>query len=350
MRYDFLSVIGRFQPFHLGHKRIIESALGQSRHVIVLVGSPNVARSFRNPFTHEERIGMIRSVFPDESKSARLIVMAIDDHLYNETAWIAEVKRAVSRGMPQNLHGAREIRIGLAGLNKDSLSYYQKMFPEWEIFDCSGSLGVFNSTKIREAYFRQADAFPRDNCPSQVIEFLDRFRLGPEFQSLLAEADWMRAYRKSWAVAPFPPVFVTVDCLVQQSGHVLLVRRREQPGKGLLALPGGFIKESERLAEAAIRELREETQISDARGLLSPETLASFNSDSATRVFDAPERSIRGRTITHVFMFQCPERPQLFDVKGGDDAADASWHRLGELDPRQFFEDHWFILQAMTGI
>jgi bifunctional NMN adenylyltransferase/nudix hydrolase len=137
--------------------------------------------------------------------------------------------------------------------------------------------------------------------------------------------------------------------LVQQSGHVLLVRRREQPGKGLLALPGGFIKQNEWLREAAIRELREETQISDAKGLISPAILGSFISDSATHVFDAPDRSIRGRTITHVFKFDCPERPQLFGVKGGDDAADASWHRLADLDPRQFFEDHWFILQALTG-
>jgi bifunctional NMN adenylyltransferase/nudix hydrolase len=67
-------------------------------------------------------------------------------------------------------------------------------------------------------------------------------------------------------------------------------------------------------------------------------------------VFDAPDRSERGRTITHAFLFRCPDRQHLFTVKGGDDAAHASWFRLADLDPRAFFEDHWFILQSMTGI
>jgi bifunctional NMN adenylyltransferase/nudix hydrolase len=46
----------------------------------------------------------------------------------------------------------------------------------------------------------------------------------------------------------------------------------------------------------------------------------------------------------------CRERRLLFGVKVGDDASHASWYRLGDVDPRQFFEDHWFILQSMSGI
>ena len=72
MTYDYLAFIGRFQPFHLGHRHVIQTALGKARHVIVLVGSPNVARSVKNPFTYEERADMIRTVFPEEVAAGRL--------------------------------------------------------------------------------------------------------------------------------------------------------------------------------------------------------------------------------------------------------------------------------------
>ena len=81
-----------------------------------------------------------------------------------------------------------------------------------------------------------------------------------------------------------------------------------------------------------------------------PPCSASFIDESATKVFDAPHRSVRGRVITHAFMFRCPDRRTMFRVKGSDDAAAASWYRLGELNPSQFFEDHWSILEEMIGL
>ena len=95
--------------------------------------------------------------------------------------------------------------------------------------------------------------------------------------------------------------------------------------------------------------MRGDAETPTDKGPIPPAMLASFIEDGATRVFDAPGRSIRGRTITHAFLFRCSEPPQP-KVKGGDDAAHAAWHRLADLNPREFFEDHRFILQAMTGI
>ena len=36
--FDFLVFIGRFQPFHIGHARVLQQALAQSAQVIVLIG------------------------------------------------------------------------------------------------------------------------------------------------------------------------------------------------------------------------------------------------------------------------------------------------------------------------
>ena len=54
---------------------------------------------------------------------------------------------------------------------------------------------------------------------------------------------------------------MTVDAVVVQSGHILLVKRGDMPGKGLWALPGGFLNQEETMLDGAIRELKEETKI-----------------------------------------------------------------------------------------
>jgi bifunctional NMN adenylyltransferase/nudix hydrolase len=175
---------------------------------------------------------------------------------------------------------------------------------------------------------------------------LDAFKMEDTFRTLLEETEYLAEYPKQWGKGPF----VTADAVVVQSGHILLVERGRLPGKGLLAVPGGFVDPGERIRDAAIRELREETGISDGKGQIPPAMLASFIEDSRTRVFDAPNRSLRGRIITHAFLFRLPERRQLFKVKGGDDAAQARWFRLGDLQPNMFFEDHWSIIEQMADL
>ena len=70
----------------------------------------------------------------------------------------------------------------------------------------------------------------------------------------------------------FPAFAVTVDVVILTMSegrlHVLLVRRGEEPYKGMWAIPGGFKRPTETLDEAAKRELIEETGV-DAASLLT---------------------------------------------------------------------------------
>jgi bifunctional NMN adenylyltransferase/nudix hydrolase len=136
---------------------------------------------------------------------------------------------------------------------------------------------------------------------------------------------------------------VTVDGVVIHSGHVLLVERGAQPGKGQWALPGGFVRGDERLLDAVVRELREETRLK----LPAPVLRGSLRAQEA---FDHPERSLRGRTITHAFHFEFPAG-DLPPVKGGDDAAKARWFPLAELRgmESQIYEDHFYIIERFIG-
>jgi bifunctional NMN adenylyltransferase/nudix hydrolase len=123
----------------------------------------------------------------------------------------------------------------------------------------------------------------------------------------------------------------------------LLVKRRVAPGKGLWALPGGFLNQNERLEDGVVRELREETKLKLAEGTLRG-SIAHFE------VFDAPNRSLRGRTITNAFLFALNDKPQLPKVKGADDAEEARWFPLDIVDAMGsvLFEDHKSIIQTMS--
>jgi bifunctional NMN adenylyltransferase/nudix hydrolase len=154
-----------------------------------------------------------------------------------------------------------------------------------------------------------------------------------EWQALAAE-------QALWAGSPYPPVFVTVDAVVHMAGHVLLIRRGRPPGKGLLALPGGFLEQRETVYQSAVRELEEETGLR-----LLPSTMQAAL--GAVQVFDHPDRSQRGRVITHAHYFALGSGP-LPEVRGSDDASEARWVPVSELAgmEKQFHDDHFHILDA----
>jgi len=350
---DFGVFIGRFQPLHIGHEYVIRQALDQVKRLIVLVGSANVARDPRNPFTFEERQGMLRSSFAYEMAAGRLIVEPLNDHLYSDTAWVTEVQRRVNaialdkgNGGGFQASGLKDFRIALTGYGKDASSYYLRMFPEWDNVQIDSQYGTFSSSDVRKRFFQRIPEIPESILSPGVVKALEEFKLGDAFRTLLEETEYLSDYPNQWGKGPF----VTADAVVVQSGHILLVERGQMPGKGLLALPGGFVDPDERIRDGAIRELREETGISDSKGQIPPAMLASFIEDSRTRVFDAPSRSLRGRIITHAFLFRLPERRKLFSVKGADDAAHAKWYRIGDLSAEMLFEDHWSIIEQMADL
>ncbi|OPH39023.1 ADP-ribose pyrophosphatase, partial [Moraxella equi] len=77
--------------------------------------------------------------------------------------------------------------------------------------------------------------------------------------------------------------------------------------------------------------------------------IISPNALKASHTFDAPDRSVRGRTVTTVFYFELTG-DKLPDVAGGDDASLAFWLPLGKLDGRMMFEDHYSVITKMLGL
>lgn len=347
MDYDYLVFIGRFEPFHNGHAAVARLGLSRAKKLIFLVGSADTPRTIKNPWTVAERAVMIQSGL--DVAQERLIIRPLRDSLYNESLWIANVQRTVAEAIKAD-GGDPNARIGLIGQDKDASSYYLREFPQWDLVDVRHT-EVLSATELRRYLFEanQLDSHGgrmliRANVPGPVFEMIEAFRKSsPAFAQLVAEYHFIEKYKAAWADAPYAPTFVTTDAVVVHSGHVLLVRRRAEPGKGLWALPGGFVAQDESLLEACLRELKEETRLKLPVPVLK-------GSIKGSHVFDHPDRSQRGRTITHAFHFDFPSG-ELPDVRGSDDADKARWIPVSEAleMSTQLFEDHLHILEFFLG-
>lgn len=342
MTHDVAVVIGRFQLLHRAHLALLQQALDLAPRVLVVIGSACQAPSPRNPFTWQERAGVLQQALHPAQRE-RLDLVAVPD-LWDRDRWVAQVQALVARRVPA---GAR---VALVGHCKDASSRYLAAFPDWTLVD-TGPHGAMGATQLRarlwaapgpEAALQAVAA----DVPPATLDFLRGWVRTPLKARLAAQWRALEAERKRWSVAPYPPVFVTVDAVVEADGHVLLVRRGREPGRGLLALPGGFLDPDETLLQAALRELREET------ALVLPDRLVRA-ALVGVQVFSHPQRSQRGRVITHAHHFRLPAthgaRPP---VRAGDDAAQALWMPVDHLPSLQdgMHDDHWHILDSLLGL
>ena len=128
----------------------------------------------------------------------------------------------------------------------------------------------------------------------------------------------------------YPRPSVTADCVVmtrEAEPKVLLIERGDEPFKGCLAFPGGFMDMDETTEQCAIRELEEETGLKVCK---------VYQIGAYSKV----DRDPRGRTITVAYIAIVDEP---LAVSGQDDAAKAEWFSLSALPQLAF--DHYDIMQ-----
>lgn len=336
--------IGRFQGLHLGQLAVIRRALALAPRGVVVIGSAFQARSAKNPFTWAERVEMIRLALGAD-EAARVGFLPVRDH-YDGQRWV----QAVREGVRAQLGTLPPGQTVLVGHHKDATSTYLDDFPGW-LLDDVGSQGALHSSAVRDALFGAAGhplepalAALVSQVPPSTIHFLHAWAQLPCYRELAAEWASLRTEKALWASAPYPPVFVTVDALIQCADHVLLIVRDRAPGQGLFALPGGFLEPRETVYQSALRELQEETGLH-----LLPGDIA--HALQGVRVFDHPDRSARGRVITHAHHFDLGQRP-LPEVQGSDDARSAQWVPVADLAAMEdrFHDDHFHILDSFLGL
>lgn len=120
---------------------------------------------------------------------------------------------------------------------------------------------------------------------------------------------------------------VTVDMVVfSEDGYVLLIKRKNNPFKGMWALPGGHVEPNEDIDMAASRELQEETGLD-----LRLDQLFTIGT---------PYRDPRGHYITVVYGCKYPAPMDEIYTQHGDDAADLWWIKCGKGRVKFTFDGH----------
>ncbi|AIT09233.1 ADP-ribose pyrophosphatase [Candidatus Francisella endociliophora] len=341
--YDVSVFIGRFQPFHKGHLHNILVALKHSEKVIINVGSSFNAPNVKNPFSYKQRKQMILEDLEIAGVNlSRVEIEPLADYFYQEQKWEDALRANVRKHINKNE------TVAIAGHVKDSSSYYIKSFPEWGYIPVTNYKN-YNATDFRKKFYKGeiiAEYMCNDNLSKGTYAFLKKFIFTQQYQDLVAENNYVIEYKKSWSSAPYKPNLVTVDALVIVNDQILLVQRKGLPGKNLWALPGGFLEHDETISQAIVRELHEETSLDLTREQLALAKITEM-------VFDYPDRSVRGRTISHTGLFVFDKWEKLPNIRAADDANDTKWVPISSIMEDMYdrmLEDHYQIITILLEI
>ena len=129
---------------------------------------------------------------------------------------------------------------------------------------------------------------------------------------------------------PITPL-VTVDAIiVYKKGNLVLIRRKNPPFKGNLALPGGFVDVGETVETACIREAFEETNI-------------NVKIKKMTGVYSDPKRDPRGHVVSIAYL--CEPLTNNENPKAKDDAAELEIVKLSKVPKLKLAFDHMQIIK-----
>lgn len=342
-------VIGRFQPFHNGHKKLIDFALTKAEQVVVIMGDTHGARSFRDPWTIGERALMILNTY----NNGRVRVTAVYDVPYDDYEWSCNVRELMNKFCDTS-------EQVIVGMQKDSTTFYLDLFPNTEVvkmpvedaYQDEDVLEV-SGTAIRRIFFDTEN--PNYHVQMKWVKSLgipypDRYLACAAFEAIREEYRAIREDEVLWRCAGAEKYGqqpkVAVDALVHTPTRVLLIERGGARGRGNFALPGGYLDPGERLYKGALRELKEEAGITfkrDDERVKWPANVIPY---------DATNRSSGIRTITNVLEVRVTEEFADENVPvPGDDAQNAFWADKSSLHyvRDKFFSDHWHIINIQLG-
>lgn len=122
------------------------------------------------------------------------------------------------------------------------------------------------------------------------------------------------------------PILV-IDVIIEKDNKIVLIKRKNEPFKGKLAIPGGKVEVGETVEESAIREAKEETsldiELTDVMGIYSD-----------------PRRDPRWPSVSTVFI----AKPVGGKLKAGSDAEGVFWFNVNEVDLNEIAFDHKKII------
>jgi 8-oxo-dGTP diphosphatase len=124
--------------------------------------------------------------------------------------------------------------------------------------------------------------------------------------------------------SPYP----TVDIIIEKNNKVVLIKRKNEPFRNMLAIPGGFVEYGETVEHAAVREAKEETGL-------------KIKLIEILGVYSIPTRDPRKHTLGTEFI----AKPLSKKLKASTDAKEAKWYSLNEIKSKKLSFDHAQVIK-----
>ncbi len=283
-------VIGRFQPYHIGHHSVIEKMENDSEidEIIIGIGTAQIGNTQINPLTSDERETMLERSICIQKPYHLVKINDIND----DGRWVSHVESLCP-----------DFDIVYTGN-----SWVKRLFEEKEyrVKDVEFTHDI-SATDLRELILKEGQW--QIYLPKETAEFLEEIEFAQRVRKL--EQKYLKPS-------------VTADVIINYKDEgIVLVRRKREPFKDFWAIPGGFLnKGRESVEEAAVREIKEETDLEidkDALELLG--------------IYSEPQRDPRDHTVSVVYYANV----ESGNIKGGDDALEA---RVFNKIPEKLAFDH----------
>ena len=375
MKYVY---IGRFQPFHKGHKAIVDLTVKMMKPgdtFTIIIGSADQQETERNPLSASQRKEMLSI----ELEGYPVTISTINDSPYNYDLWI-ECLCAKMLGFKSATHedflekqedfikGFSNICIvGMENVEEyiDRITKYYTYAPT-EHFNLGINSHIFSEldtqTSVHGSSIRtfvcSEDRGHLENFYSIIKDLVDEKVLA-YLKTVNFPLIVYNAYIKGINYAEstgckYNSCFMTVDNIVFDKflGQVLLIKRKDN---GKLAIPGGFAEPYMNMKDNALRELEEETSIT---AKMLKDAFVKID-EIQPALIDAPYRDPRSshkcNFVSAVYVWQSKVdalKNFIPYVKAGDDAMDAVWlskEECEDLPAWHFHADHKKIICKLLG-
>ena len=154
-------MMGRFQPFHLGHLDLVKQILTECDEVIILVTSSQFNYLEKDPFTAGERIEMIHnSIKESDIDLTRCIILAIENQ-FNIATWFAYLRSMLPQ-FDRVYSGNEYVKMLLADSNIEVIK------PEFL------DRNQYNATKIRSLVISGGNW--EQFVPNAIQEFIKKIK------------------------------------------------------------------------------------------------------------------------------------------------------------------------------
>ena len=375
MKYVY---IGRFQPFHKGHKAIVDLTVKMMKPgdtFTIIIGSADQQETERNPLSASQRKEMLSI----ELEGYPVTISTINDSPYNYDLWI-ECLCAKMLGFKSATHddflekqedfikGFSNICIvGMENVEEyiNRITKYYTYAPT-EHFNLGINSHIFSEldtqTSVHGSSIRAfACSKDRDHLKNfySVIKDLVDEKVLAYLKTVNFPLIVYNAYIKGINYAAstgckYNSCFMTVDNIVFDKflDQVLLIKRKDN---GKLAIPGGFAEPYMNMKDNALRELEEETSIT---AKMLKDAFVKIDELEPTLI-DAPYRDPRSshkcNFVSAVYVWQSKVdalKNFIPYIKAGDDAVDTVWlskEECEDLPAWRFHADHKKIICKLLG-